>query len=406
MAKPKLIELPLAEAEATAPAKSWTLGDWRTTALGILAAVIVATVAWTKYQSVSSLQKPSAPQKFSIRSAEVKVQAMPEVLEAVGKVVPSASVGVRPQVGGILKKVLIKDGEMVTAGQPLFEIDDAGLKVSLAQAEAQYQRDKALADNAVSVEDRMKPLAALKYTTAKDFEAARSARISTLATAEATRLQIDQVKIALAQITIPSPMSGRTGEVLVKPGDLLSLTATTPMIVVNAISPVDLAFAVPQQKIAAVRAAMTAGSVKVEAKSSRTDQVRALGEIVFIDNAIGDTSGTINVKARFANTDGALLPGEFFAVRVIVKTYPKAVTIPEQALQQGQAGPYVYVVNDGKAKVEALQIAYILDGQAVVAKGLSGGETVVTNVPSNLRDGSAVELAAQPANETAPALRP
>ena len=146
--------------------------------------------------------------------------------------------------------------------------------------------------------------------------------------------------------------------------------------------------------------------MKVEARSNRTDQVRAVGEIVFVDNAVSDTSGTINVKAQFANTDGALLPGEFFAIRVTIKTNSNAITIPEQALQQGQAGPYVYVVNDGKAKVSVLEIAYILDGQAVVAKGLLGSETVVTNVPSNLRDGSSVELSAQAANDPTRELRP
>ena len=369
-------------------------GSWHPAAW-LVACVIVVVGGWWKFHGARPSTPPPAPKSISVRVAQAKIHPVPEVIEVVGKVVSSASVGVRPQIGGILKKILIKDGDMVTAGQPLFEIDDAALKVALAQSQANYRRDRALAENTASIVARLQPLAAMKYATARDFEAARSANIAAQATAEATRLQIEQAKIQLGQISIASPMTGRTGAVLVKPGDLLSLTSTNPLVVINAISPVDIAFAVPQQKIEALRPAVAAGSVVAEARNSRTDKIIATGEIVFIDNAVGDTSGTISVKARFANADGTLLPGEFFAVRVIIKTDPTAVTIPEQALQQGQAGPFVYTVLDGKAKVEVLKIARILDGQAVVAKGLAGGETVVVNVPINLRDGSVVVPSAE-----------
>ena len=134
--------------------------------------------------------------------------------------------------------------------------------------------------------------------------------------------------------------------------------------------------------------------------------IRATGELVFIDNAFGDASGTINVKARFANTGEFLVPGAFHDVIAIVETDPAAITIPEQALQQGQVGPYVYTVEDGKSKLQSITVSRILDGSVVVSDGLSGGETVVLSISTNLRDGSAVDvkqaLAKGPVPVTAP----
>ena len=288
--------------------------------------------------------------------------------------------------------MLIKDGDRITLGQPLFAIDAEPLKAVLAQAEAQWARDKALADIALDTETRLRPLAEKKVTTAKEFSSAVNLRISLQAAAEASHTQIDQARILLAYADIRSPIAGRAGAVLVKPGNLLITGGTSPLLVINTISPSELVFAVTQKALASLRAARAEGTLKVEARDNRTQQLRATGELAFIDNAFNDASGTINVKARFENDDEALWPGEAVAIRVILRIEPAAVSIPKQALQQGQSDSYVYLVVDGKARLQTLKVARILDGRAVVTEGLTGGEVVVLSIPSNLRDGTAVDV--------------
>ena len=357
--------------------------------------VAAAAAAWY-FWGGKPTAPPAAP-SFSVRTAAVEIRAMPQVLQAVGKVLASASAEVRPQTNGVLQKVLIEDGARVSTGQPLFTLDAQPLAATLAQAKAQWARDKALADDAAATEARLKPLAAKEYVTAQEYQQALSTRNSLQAAASATRTQIEQARIALAYASIRAPIAGRAGAVLVKPGNLLA-AGTTPLVVINAISPVELAFAVPQQQLGRLRDAMKAGALPVEARDSLTQKVRATGELVFIDNALSDSAGTLSVKARFANTDEALWPGEFYAVRVLLKTDAAAITVPEAALQQGQAGPYVYLVQDGKALLRPLQVDRVLDGRAVVAKGLAGGERVLVGVPNNLRDGSAVKVVADAAS--------
>ncbi|WP_295684875.1 efflux RND transporter periplasmic adaptor subunit [uncultured Nevskia sp.] len=358
--------------------------------------LVMAAVAWFWVGKEKAAVAPAAT-PLSVRVAPVRVQDVPQVLEAVGKVVPSASVEVRPQTGGLLTRVLIADGARVKAGQPLFELDPQPLNTALAQAQAQWQRDKALAADALASETRLKPLAQQGYVSALEFDMAVNSRTSLAAAAEATRTQIDQARINLAYASIRAPISGVAGEVLVKQGNLLVAGATTPLVTINTISPIELAFALPQQQLAALRAQQRLGqAIVVEARDNLSKAVTARGELVFVDNQVNDASGTIAVKARFANTDEALWPGAFFAVRVILKTDVAAITIPEQALQQGQAGAYVYVFDEGKARLRQVVVARVLDGLAVVSKGLKGGDTVLVSIPNNLRDGSAVTVATAP----------
>lgn len=370
---------------------------WGTSVL--LPAVLGAAAWW--WWTHRAPAKPVVP-SFNVRVAPVERRAVPQVLTAVGKVLASGSVELRPQTGGVLDKVLIQDGERVRAGQPLFTIDARPLQATLAQAEAQWARDRALADDAAATEARLRPLAAKEYVSAQEYQQALGTRNALQAAAAATRTQIEQARIGLAYASIRAPIAGRAGAVLVKPGNLLA-AQTTPLVVINAISPVELAFALPQSAVGVLRAALKAGALPVEARDSLTQQLRASGELVFVDNALADSSGTLTVKARFANADEALWPGEFYAVRVLLSGGADALTVPEAALQQGQAGPYVYVALDGKAVLKTLKVERVLDGRAVVAQGLADGDRVLLGVPNNLRDGSAIKLVADPAPAAASA---
>ena len=368
-------------------------GIWLT--LTLLALIAAGTGGWLFARPAKA---PAPVAKIEVQVTRAEARAIPVVLQSFGKVVAQASVEVRPQTGGVLRRVFINDGERVVAGQKLFALDAQPLAAALAQAQAQWARDAALATDAAAAQVRLKPLAEKEYVTAREYEAAVSSRNASQATANATRTLIDQARIALAYATITAPISGRAGAVLVKPGSLVAISSSTPLVVINALSPIEAVFSLPQGQARRLRDAMAAELVgtrlAVEARDSQTQQLRATGELVFIDNALGELSGTITVKARFANADEVLWPGEFYAMRITLKTDEAAVTVPERALQQGQNGPYVYVVEAGKATLRPVQVDRMLDGTAVITSGLNPGDTVLASVPANLRDGSAVQVVA------------
>jgi len=363
-------------------------------------ALIAAVAGWWFLARPTPSAAPPVPIVVLVTRAETR--PMPVVLQSVGKVVAQASVEVRPQTGGVLREVFIKDGERVVAGQKLFALDAQPLTATLALAQAQWTRDKALADDAAAAQARLKPLAEKEYVTAREYETAVSNRISLQAATEATRTLIDQARIALAYATITAPIAGRAGAVLVKRGNLVSLSSATPLVVINALSPVEVEFSLPQSEARRLRDAMNgapAGTpLGVEARDSLTQKLRATGELVFIDNALNELSGTITVKARFANADEALWPGEFYALRIMLTRGEMAVTVPERALQQGQSGSYVYLVEAGRAMLRSVQVDRVLDGSAVISSGLKASDVVLVSLPTNLRDGSAVRFAEPPAS--------
>ena len=385
-------------------------GWWLLTLLLLIAAGLAA---WWWLSRTPPAAAP--PRVLDVQVTRADLRPMPVLLQSVGKVVAQASVEVRAQTSGMLQQVFVQDGQLVKAGQPLFALDAQPLLAALALAQAQWVRDTALADDAVAAQARLKPLAEKEYVTARDYEQAVSNRRSLQASAAATQTLIEQARIALAYATINAPIAGRAGAVLVKPGNLVAVNASAPLLVINAISPLELAFALPQEQARQLREAMNksdksaAPAMVVEARDSLTQQLRARGELVFIDNTLDAVSGTVTLKARFANADEALWPGEFYAVRITLRTEAAAITVPERALQQGQAGPFVYVLDGGVARLRPLTVDRLLDGRAVITAGLTAGEVVIASVPSNLREGTAVRAiagagaAASSASASAPA---
>lgn len=366
---------------------------WHLYGLFSMAPVMLALAAWAVMDPTANGTTIKAAPKLAVEVADVQSGPMPDILEATGRVIPSGSVEIRAQVGGILKSVLVRDGDVVQAGQPLFEIDATPLKAALALAQAQWEKDKALADNALDTETRVTPLAQSGTATKKDYVTAVNTRISLMAAAEASKAQVEQARIALGYAKITSPIAGRAGAILVKAGNLLSTAnGSAPLLVVNAITPAEVQFSIPQQAFQQLRSALAKKNLDVQVRDSGRAQVRARGDIVFLDNSFNDLSGTITLRARVANDQEELWPGEFVAVRIVLRTEPLAISIPEAALQQGQEGPYVFVAANKQARVRLVKVARIIDGRAVIADGLAGGEVVVTRLPTNLREGSAIEV--------------
>lgn len=315
---------------------------------------------------------------------------MPVQIRTIGSVKPLASVSIRPQVGGELTGVHFKEGEYVTKGQKLFTIDPRSYEAAVRQAEATQAKSETALKGARRVFDRLN--AAREGAAGAEMDAARTAVESAQATVEVDKAAVATAKLQLGFTTINSPLDGRMGELLVNQGNLVDANAVTPLVVVNQVSPIAVTFSLPEPQLPAVGAARRQGPLKVEAYL-RDGQPPIPGVLAFIDNAVNITSGTVMLKGEFPNTDRKLWPGQFVDVVITVRERPDSVVVPSAAVQTGQSGSFVFVVTaDNKAEQRPVTIEFEAGNEAVIAKGLSGGERVVTAGQLRLVPGAAVSI--------------
>jgi multidrug efflux system membrane fusion protein len=198
-----------------------------------------------------------------------------------------------------------------------------------------------------------------------------------------------QAQLGYARIT--APISGRAGMLNIKQGNLVSAASVLPLVVINATSPVMVAFSVPQQQLQDIRERQRARRLEVEIRRDAGDEVLTAGELAFIDNAVDTQTGTIRIKARIPNRDEIIWPGELVSLRLILGMQQDALVVPESAIQLGQSGTFVYTLVDGKAHVQPIKVARQMGGRIVVAEGLQAGQQVIVSPPNNLRPESPVE---------------
>ena len=330
----------------------------------------------------------------SVSIVTVKRQAMPVVIDTVGTVESEHSVAVRPQTNGVLDAVLFKEGDPVKQGQVLFRIDARPMQASMEQVKAALARDQAQLQQAQAQEARLKPLAEKDYITKNEYEVAITQSKALQATVEANRAALEQTKLQLAYATIVSPISGRTGSLSVKAGNLVSAgTGGSPLVVINSTRPILVTLSVPQRYLDAVREAWTKGELKVTISSNPSGPAVAEGSLVFIDNAVNPQSGTIALKARVKNEKEELWPGQFVAARIVLKVDQDALVLPESAVQPGQDGAFVYLAKDGRAQVQNIQVDRQINELLVITKGLTDGQQVIKDAPPTIANGSQIIIA-------------
>ena len=339
---------------------------------------------------------PKSP-PVPVVTGAVKVQPAPLLLNAVGTVEPIESVAVRPQVGGVITRVAFAEGDDVAAGQALFQIDPRPLQAALAAAQAQLARDEAQAANAEAQSDRYAKLAAKDYVTREQADAARTQAEVFRAAVQADRAAVEQAKLNLAYATVSSPVAGRTGSVLVKKGNVVTANGG-PLVVVNQLHPIRVVFAVPGADLPRVRRYAAGGALAVHARPARDGKGEPLaGRLVFVDNAVDGATGTVTLKAEFPNADGALWPGQFVDVDLVLAVEAGALTVPAAAVVTGRDGLFVFVVGDDrKVEKRAVVVDRTIDGLAVVAGDLRDGETVVVDGQMRLAPGATVEVKTPP----------
>jgi len=352
----------------------------------IAAAVAFVTAGGCTKPAAAPREVPPTPVNVAI----AVTKSVPVQIRTIGSVKPLASVSIRPKVGGELTGVHFKEGEYVAKGKKLFTIDPRPYEAAVRQAEATQAKSEAAVKGAMRVLDRLE--AARGGTAGSELDAARSSVDIARATVEVDKSAVSTAKLQLGFTNIASPLDGRVGELLVNQGNLVDANAVTALAVVNQVSPIAVTFSLPEPQLPAVAAARRQAPLKVEAYL-RDGQPPIAGVLAFIDNAVNTTSGTVMLKGEFPNEDRTLWPGQFVDVLLTVRERPESVVVPVAAVQNGQSGAFVFVVTaENKAEQRPVTVEFEVDGEAVIAKGLTGGERVVTAGQLRLVPGAAVTV--------------
>jgi multidrug efflux system membrane fusion protein len=335
---------------------------------------------------------PPRPPAVPVTIGTAETRAVPYELSATGVVEPIQTVAVQAQVSGPIVRIAFREGQDVKKGQVLFELDPRPFQAALKQAEGLLARDHATAANAEEQAKRYSTLAEKEYVTAEQNDAARSSAAAASATVSASQAAVDQARLNLQYATIRAPISGRTGSLRVREGNLVRSSDATPLVTINQIQPILVRFAVPASHLSAIQR-YRSGDIKVFASPTGGSGAGSEGTLAFVDNAVDTTTGTILLKGRFPNTDGALWPGEFVNVRLQLYVDPKALVVPASAVVSGQQGSFVFVIQpDSSAATRPVKVARTAGDVAIVSGDVKPGDRVVTDGQLRLRQGSKVQI--------------
>ncbi len=354
------------------------------TALALAVAVLAACGA-PKQQGRA---QPAVP----VTAAEVAQKTVPLTFRAIGHVEPISTVAVKARIGGELQKVWFREGQDVRSGETLFTIDPRQYDAALRQAEAQLAKDQALLNKAAADVQRYAQLVKQDFVTKQDYDQVVATAESLRATVASDQANVDNARLQVAYCTIASPVEGRTGNLMVKVGNLVKADDTSPLVTINQMRPIYVTFSVPAQLLPQL-ARHNGNRIAVSASVPQSAQPPEEGVLSFVDNAVDTATSTILLKATFANADERLWPGQFVDVVVTLGEEPNRIVAPAAAVQTGQQGQYVFVIkSDGTVELRPITVERMDEVQAVVAKGLAAGETVVTDGQLRLVPGAKVEV--------------
>jgi multidrug efflux system membrane fusion protein len=363
---------------------------------GLLVLCLLALAVRALTTPARAADPPSAPHAaapVAVTMATVQAQNQPILRTGVGTVTAAASVTVKARIDGQLDAVGFTEGQDVKAGQVLARLDPRTLQAQLGQAQAQQARDEAQLANARVDLQRYTHLVSEDAATAQQLDTQKALVAQLEAAVQTDRAAVRYAQVQLSFTTITAPISGRTGLRLVDPGNIVHAADTNGLVVINQIDPIAVLFTLPEDVVAEVHRAEQGShrALQVQALARDGHSVLATGELVLLNNQIDTNSGTVQLKARFANPAHTLWPGQYVDVRLRLGELNGALTVPAGAVQRGQAGTYAYVVGaDGKAQVRPVTVQQIQNGLAVIATGLQAGEQVVADGQYKLRPGSAV----------------
>lgn len=368
--------------------------------IGLVIVAGLGWLAWSHFFGGKDVARTRPDLAVPVLAATPKVEDVPVYLNGVGMVRALNTVTVRAQVDGKLLKVNFIEGQDVEAGDVLAEIDPVIYQAQYDQAVAKKAQDSAQLANARIDLKRYEQLAASKAGSAQQADTQKATVAQLEALVQSDQAAIDNAQATLGYTKIVAPLAGRTGLRQVDPGNIVHASDTTGVVVLTQLQPIAVQFSLPQQEINRVNAAAAKGTLAVDVFGNDGRTVVDTGVMRTIDNQVDPTTGTVKVKAEFPNPNHQLWPGQFVNVRLKVETLPQALTVPTSAVQRGPSGTFSYVIGeDNVVTAKAVTVTQQDENTAVIAKGLSPNDKVVTTGFANLSDGSKVVIGS---NENTP----
>ena len=335
----------------------------------------LAGVACTGNAATTAQAPPPPP----VVVAAATRRTVPVSLHAIGNVESVASVAVRSRVAGQILRVHIADGADVVRGQVLFTVDPAPYEIAAAQADAALARDSALLKKAEDDAARYGKLVEKEYVTREQYESATSQAASLAATIKSDEAAAKDARLSLSYCTITAPIAGRAGSVTLKAGNLVKVN-DDPLVTILQVRPVNVTFSVPEKYLPVIREHAAGGHLTVVATGRGETGDGHRGALTFIDNTVDTTTGAIRLKAEFPNDDVKLWPGQFVDLDLVLSEQKDALLIPSTAIQVGQQGSFVFIVTaGGTAEVRPVVVDRAIGEETVIASGLNGGESVITD---------------------------
>jgi membrane fusion protein, multidrug efflux system len=365
--------------------RKWLFG---VAALALIGIALLARGLWTSDRAAAARAQNRGARAVPVETATAVRKRVPVRLDALGTVTPIASVAIKTRIDTTIDSVHFKDGAHVSKGEVLFTLDCRAVDAQIEQTAGQVARDQAQLDGAQRDVARYTTLVAKNATPQQTLDAAITQADVFKAAIKSDRGLLDNLKVQRSYCTITAPISGRISAAAVKGGNFVRQADSAPMATINQMAPVYVTFTVPQKNLPELRAALTAQSATVEAIIPG-GQKRAPGKVSMIENTVDASTGMATIRATMPNTDEVLWPGTLVTTELTLRT-EEGIVVPTNAVQVSQTGNFVFVVENNVAKVRHIESARAVGTDTVVASGLNGGETVVTEGQLLLSDGTRV----------------
>ena len=356
--------------------------------LAIAGGAMATRNLWSPKGAVAQapVNRPGVP----VEVAEAVSKVVPLQVDALGTVTPIASVAIKSRLDNEITDVKFSDGARIKKGDALLQLDGRSLEAQIRQAEGNIARDRAQLEGAERDVRRYTDLVAKGATPVTNLDNAKTQADTFRAAIQADTAALENLKVQLSYCTITAAIDGRISAASVKVGNFVRSADTAPIATINQLSPIYVSFAVPQRYLPDIRKAISVESATIEAQVPGTEKA-APGAVSMIENTVDATTGMATVRATMPNEEELLWPGTLVNVRITLRQ-EKAIVVPTAAVQVSQQGNFVFVVQDGVAKVRKVTIGRVVGAESVIDSGLEGGETVVTNGHLLLTNGAKVTI--------------
>ncbi|MDQ1208107.1 multidrug efflux system membrane fusion protein [Acinetobacter baylyi] len=364
----------------------------------VLCAIVIMAVAfaiyWWKLSQVPTQEYSQWSKPVPVRVISVQRNDLQFEIKAIGTVLPTHLVKVQSQVAGVLQKIYFKEGQYVSKGQLLVQIDPAPFQVALAQAQGTQQQNLAQLRNAESELARYQLLFKQDSIARQQVEQQQALVNQLKGQVQANQAQVDAAKLQLSYTKIYAPIEGRVGFKQKDTGNLIQANEDAGLVSITQVHPIYVQFAIAENYLDMLRTRLQKGEqVEVSAWDRAEKKQLATGYVEAFDNQIDTNTGTLKIKATFKNRDDALFPNQFVNVRLNAKTIQNAINIPTDAIQNGAKGTYVYIINkDNKAEIRMLKLGMSSNGQTEILEGLQGNERVVLEGIDRLSEGKEAQV--------------